>query len=139
MLERVWREGTLYTLLGVRPGAATMEKSIVLEPSCSVVSDSLRPHGLNPPGSFVHGILQARILEWGAISFSRESSRLRDQTLISCVSCTDSLPLAQSRKHQQCAIDKALRKWLHQNCRMSNLIFLNSHKHKTRLTKIKLI
>ena len=70
MLERVWREGTLYTLLGVRPGAATMEKSIVLEPSCSVVSDSLRPHGLNPPGSFVHGILQARILEWGAISFS---------------------------------------------------------------------
>ena len=72
MLERVWREGTLYTLLGVRPGAATMEKSIVLEPSCSVVSDSLRPHGLNPPGSFVHGILQARILEWGAISFSRD-------------------------------------------------------------------
>ena len=32
------------------------------------------------PGSFVHGILQARILEWVAISFSRGSSRPKDQT-----------------------------------------------------------
>ena len=31
-------------------------------------------------GSSVHGILQARILEWGAISFSRESSQPRDRT-----------------------------------------------------------
>ena len=30
----------------------------------SVVSDSRRPHGPYPPGSSVHGILQARILEW---------------------------------------------------------------------------
>ena len=32
------------------------------------------------PGSSVHGILQARILEWVAIPFSRGSSRSRDQT-----------------------------------------------------------
>ena len=32
----------------------------------------------SPPGSSVPGILQARILEWVAISFSRESSRLKD-------------------------------------------------------------
>ena len=31
-----------------------------------------------PPGSSVHGILQAKILEWVAISFSRGSSQLRD-------------------------------------------------------------
>ena len=32
---------------------------------CSVMSDSLQPHGLyNLPGSSVHGILQARMLEW---------------------------------------------------------------------------
>ena len=37
------------------------------------------------PGSFDHGILQARILEWGAISFSRESSQPRDRTLVSCI------------------------------------------------------
>ena len=40
--------------------------------SHSVLSDSLWSHGL-PPGSSVHGILQARILEWVAIPFSRAS------------------------------------------------------------------
>ena len=40
--------------------------------SCSVLSDSLRSHGLcTLPGSSVHGIFQARILEWVAVSFSR--------------------------------------------------------------------
>ena len=37
----------------------------------------------SPPGSSVHGILQARMLEWVAISFSRGSSRPRDQTQVS--------------------------------------------------------
>ena len=32
----------------------------------------------SPPGSSVHGILQARILEWAAISFFRQSCRPRD-------------------------------------------------------------
>ena len=35
--------------------------------SHSVMSNSLRPHGHNPLGYSVHGILQARILEWIAI------------------------------------------------------------------------
>ena len=49
--------------------------------SCLVVSDSLRPHGLcSPPGSSVHGILQARILEWVAMPSSRGSSQPRYQT-----------------------------------------------------------
>ena len=43
--------------------------------SCSVVSSSLRPHDGSLPGSMVHGIFQARILEWAAISFSRGSSQ----------------------------------------------------------------
>ena len=38
-------------------------------------------------GSSVHGILQARILEWVAISYSRGSSRPRYQTCISYISC----------------------------------------------------
>ena len=38
-----------------------------------------------PPGPSVHGIFQARILEWVAISFSRRSSRPRDQTCVSCL------------------------------------------------------
>ena len=38
----------------------------------------------SPPGSSVHGILQARILELVVIPFSRGSSQPRDQTLFSC-------------------------------------------------------
>ena len=45
--------------------------------------------GCSPPGSSVHGILQARILEWVAIPFSRGSSSPRDQTQVSCVSCIE--------------------------------------------------
>ena len=43
------------------------------------------PMGCSPPGSSVHGIFQARILEWVAISFSRGSSRPRDQIWVSCI------------------------------------------------------
>ena len=51
---------------------------------CSVVSNSLQPHG--PPGSSVQRILQARILEWVAISYSKGSSWLRDRTGLLAVS-----------------------------------------------------
>ena len=37
------------------------------------------------PDSFIHGILQARMLEWVAITFSRGSSQPRDRTLVSCI------------------------------------------------------
>ena len=37
------------------------------------------------PGSSIHGIFQARVLEWVAISFSRRSSRSRDWTRVSCI------------------------------------------------------
>ena len=37
------------------------------------------------PGSSLHGILQGRVLEWVAISFSRGSSRARDRTPVSCI------------------------------------------------------
>ena len=49
--------------------------------SCSVMSN---PMDCSPPGSLIHGILQARLLKWAAVSFSRGSSRPRDQTHISC-------------------------------------------------------
>ena len=41
----------------------------------------------SPPGSSVHGIFQTRKLKWVAISSSRRSSRPRDRTCISCISC----------------------------------------------------
>ena len=43
------------------------------------------PTDCSPTGSSVHGISQARILEWVAIPFSRGSSQSRDQTWVTCV------------------------------------------------------
>ena len=43
------------------------------------------PVDCSPPGSSVYGILQARILEWVAVSFSRGSSWPRDWTQVSCI------------------------------------------------------
>ena len=48
--------------------------------SCLILSDSM---DCSLPGSSVHGIFQARVLEWVAISFSRGSSWSRDQTRVS--------------------------------------------------------
>ena len=50
--------------------------------SCPTLCD---PMDCSLPGSSIHGIFQARVLEWAAISFSRRSSQPRDQTQISCI------------------------------------------------------
>ena len=50
--------------------------------SCPTLCDSM---DCSLPGSSVHGIFQARVLEWVAISFSRGSSRPRDRTQVSCI------------------------------------------------------
>ena len=51
---------------------------------CSTLCD---PMDCSPPGSSVHGILQARILEWVAMPSSRGSSQPRDQSCVAYVSC----------------------------------------------------
>ena len=63
-------------------GCETQESESVSYPA---VSSSLQPHGCSPPGSSVHGILQARILEWVALPFSRGSSWPRDRTRVFCI------------------------------------------------------
>ena len=52
--------------------------------SCFSHAISSRPVDCSHPDSSVHGILQARILVWVAISFSRRPSWLRDRTQVSC-------------------------------------------------------
>ena len=46
------------------------------------------PMDCSPPGSSVHEVLQARILEWVPMPSSRESSRPRDETCVSYIPCT---------------------------------------------------
>ena len=52
--------------------------------SCLTFSD---PLDYSPPASSVHGVLQARILEWVAMTSSSGSSQPREQTRVSSVSC----------------------------------------------------
>ena len=67
-----------------RKGKRDLEERLdacVVTQSCLTLGD---PMDCSPPGSSVHGILQAKILQWVAISFSRRSSPLRAQTWFSC-------------------------------------------------------
>ena len=66
--------------------------------SCPTLSD---PMDCSPPGSSLHGIFQARVLEWGAIAFSRQFPRTCeyvtvhgqwDQVVTFCCSVTKSCP-----------------------------------------------
>jgi len=65
---------------------------LVKSESHSIVSESLQPMDYSVPGSSVHGILQARILEWVAISFSRGSFQPRDCEPGSPTLQADSIP-----------------------------------------------
>ena len=74
----------------VRKVSLTLRMRSMWSYCCYLVAKSCltlcSPMGCSPPGSSVHGISQARILEWAAISSSRESSQLRDGTCVSCIS-----------------------------------------------------
>ena len=58
------------------------EKEREVAQSCLTLRDAM---DCSPPGSSVHGIFQARVLEWVAISFSRGSSQPSDWTQVSCI------------------------------------------------------
>ena len=63
-------------------GASESPKvKVLVAQSCLTLCD---PTDCSSPGSSVHGILQARILEWVAILFARGSSQPRDQIQVSC-------------------------------------------------------
>ena len=65
-------------LEGTGRGVTSQQACSVLQ-SCPTLCD---PMDCSPPGSSVHGILQARMLEWVAIPSSRGSSKPRDQTQV---------------------------------------------------------
>ena len=59
-----------------------VEVKMLVTQSCPTLCN---PMDCSPPGFSVHGILQARILEWVAISFFRESFQSSDQIRVSCI------------------------------------------------------
>ena len=61
---------------------SSLKSKVLVTQSCPTLCD---PMDCSPPGSSVHGILQARLLEWLTIPFSRESSQSRDWTQVPCI------------------------------------------------------
>ena len=68
-------KGTFHAKMG-----SIKDRNGTIAQSCPTLCDSM---DCSLPGFSVHGILQARILEWVTISFSRGSSQPRDQTWVS--------------------------------------------------------
>ena len=64
------------------------------------------PMDCSPPGSSVHGILQARILEWVAMPFSRGSSRLKDQIWSPALQAASLLSEPSGKPHMNCCRGK---------------------------------
>ena len=79
-----WLSGTLTGSWSFKKFWLFSQFMIICE-SRSVISNSLWPTDCSLPVSSVLGILQARILEWVAILFSRGSSQPRDRTRVSCI------------------------------------------------------
>ena len=69
----------------VTPRSYSLPLRVVAVESLGCVWLFWDPMDCNPPGSSVHGIFQARTLEWVAIFFSRRSSWPKDWTHISCI------------------------------------------------------
>ena len=66
------------------PGTALGNgRIVVIVYALSCIRFFCHPMDYSWPGSFVHGVSQARMLEWVAISFSRRSSQPRNQTRVS--------------------------------------------------------
>ena len=85
--KEFWEDTNIQPMAVSQSMMDTERKKILV--MCVLVAQSCltlcNPMDCSPPGSSVHGILQARILEWVAISFSREASQPRDRTHASCI------------------------------------------------------
>ena len=85
------------------------------------------PWNYSLPGSSLHGILQARIWEWVAISFSKGSSGLRDRTWVSCMQAD---ALTSEAPGKTISPEKTYR-WLShlRRCSISLIIIVQSLSH----------
>ena len=81
--------------MGSIPGLGSEMKWSELSQSCLTLWD---PMNCSPPGSSIHGILQARILEWVAISFSKGTSQPRDRTRVSHIAGRCFYPMSHRGK-----------------------------------------
>ena len=77
-----------FTVSTMKSPSDVLSRQALVPLLCLTLCD---PMDCSPSGSYVHGILQARILEWAAIPFSRETSQFRDQIQVPALQA-DCLP-----------------------------------------------
>ena len=87
-----------------------MKMKVLVAQLCPILCE---PMDYNIPDSSVCGILQARILEWVAISFSKVSSRARDPTWVSCIGRQIFLVTEPPGKHHPLLFFFFFYKWFH--------------------------
>ena len=87
LFHRYWKasQSESTNLYSYQQGFYCLSFSAVHAKSFQLCLTFCNPVDCSPPSSSVHGILQARILEWVAMPFSRGSSPLRDWTHVSYV------------------------------------------------------
>ena len=85
--SQTWPSYWAHTQSHLRKNFSFLKNSSICAPVKVLVAQSCptpcNPIDCSPPGSSVHGILQARILEWVVIPFSRGSFQSRDWTWVS--------------------------------------------------------
>ena len=79
--RRTGQQGLYHLALGGE-AICSWESESEVPQLCPTLCD---PMDCSIPGSSVHGIFRARVLEWVAMPFSRVSSQPRDQTQVSCI------------------------------------------------------
>ena len=77
---------SLWSIMSLRACWQSCIHACLVAQLCLTFCDPVDCH---PPGSSVHGILQARIVEWVAISYTWGSSQPRDQSHVSCICSID--------------------------------------------------
>ena len=77
-----WEENSYWSLKVPPEINGCSESKSEVAHSCPTLCDTM---DCSLSGAFVHGIFQARVLEWIAISFSRGSSRPRNLTAVACI------------------------------------------------------
>ena len=80
--SRIVKKSQVFAVDQVKKISLTNENACVRAPLCLTLCS---PMDHSPSGSRICGVLQARILEWVAISFSRGSFPPRDRTSVSCI------------------------------------------------------
>ena len=83
--------------IGFSPPSIKSKVKVKVAPRSPTLCDTV---DCSLPGSIVHGILQARILEWAAIPFSRGSSQPKDRTQVSSIAGRFFTSLATREAHK---------------------------------------